>query len=228
LIYGNFNHGIALWDDANPYDAAYVDPGPASPGQVKGPDDLPLWGCQQNIIRNNTVLMNNPDRAAMQCRNGSWGTRMRNNIFINGQPSSVEVFNTSIYRLDSSFDVINTLSYTGMSEALKNLAVQLPEGRRRFQGLRRKEPRRSLSATAMSRGSSLRASGGGSIQVARTSVRAQIQSSLPSGEIPGTCRHGIWAGINARAPRLGRSHLRPVTRDDTPPSYCHSGCGVCS
>jgi Right handed beta helix region len=135
LIYGNFNHGIAQWDDANPYDAAYVDPGPASPGQVKGPDDLPLWGCQQNIIRNNTVLMNNPDRAAMQCRNGSWGTRMRNNIFINDQPSSVEVFNTSIYRLDSSFDVINTLSYAGMSEALKNLAVQLPEGPQAISGI---------------------------------------------------------------------------------------------
>ncbi len=30
LIYGNFNHGIAQWDDANPYDSAYVDPGPSS------------------------------------------------------------------------------------------------------------------------------------------------------------------------------------------------------
>jgi hypothetical protein len=72
--------------------------------------------------------MNNPERAAMQCRNGSWGTKMRNNIFINDQPSSVEVFNTSIYRLDSDFDVINTLSYPGVPEALKSLATRLPEG----------------------------------------------------------------------------------------------------
>ena len=63
---------------------------------------------------------------------------MRNNIFINDQPSSVEVFNTSIYRLDSSFDVINTLSYAGMSEALKNLAVQLPEGPQAISGITQK------------------------------------------------------------------------------------------
>lgn len=132
LIYGNFNHGIAQWDDANPYDAAYVDPGPTGPDQVKGPDDLPLWRCQRNLIRNNTVLMN---RAAMQCRNGSWGTKMRNNIFINDQPFSIEVFNTSIYRLDSSFDVINSLSYTGMPDALKRLAKQLPEGSQTVSGV---------------------------------------------------------------------------------------------
>jgi nitrous oxidase accessory protein NosD len=135
LIYDNFNHGIAQWDDANPYDAAYVDPGPSAFNQVKGPNDLPVWGCQQNVIRNNTVLMNNPERAAMQCRNGSWGTRMRNNIFINDQPSSVEVFNTSIYRLDSDFDVINTLSYPGVPEALKSLATRLPVGPQTIAGV---------------------------------------------------------------------------------------------
>lgn len=128
LIYGNFNHGIAQWDDANPYDESYVEPGPVSLDQVRGPDDLPLWGCHSNLVRNNTVLMNNPGRAAMQCRNGSWGTKMRNNIFINDQPSSIEIFNTSIYQLDSSFNVINTLSYTSMNPALKGLARVLPEG----------------------------------------------------------------------------------------------------
>jgi hypothetical protein len=72
--------------------------------------------------------MNNPGRAAMQSRNGSWGTKMRNNIFINDQPSSIEIFNTSIYQVDSSFNVINTLSYTNMNSALKHLARVLPEG----------------------------------------------------------------------------------------------------
>ncbi len=128
LIYGNFNHGIAQWDDANPYDAGYVEPGPQSPAAVKGPVDLPLWGCHSNIVRNNTVLMNNKGRAAMQCRNGSWGTLIRNNIFINDQPSSIEIFNTSIFRLDAQFNVINTLSYTEMPDALKALAIALPEG----------------------------------------------------------------------------------------------------
>ena len=135
LIYGNFNHGIAQWDDANPYDAAKIEPGPTSPDQVKSPDDLPLWGCHGNLIRNNTVLMNNTGRAAMQCRNGSWGTKMRNNIFINDQPFSIEVFNTSIYRLDSGFNVINTASFTNMPESLKILAIQLPEGKQTVSGI---------------------------------------------------------------------------------------------
>jgi nitrous oxidase accessory protein NosD len=135
LIYGNFNHGIAQWDDANPYDAAYVDPGPSTPSQVKGPNDLPLWGCQRNLIRNNTVLMNNPERAAMQCRNGSWGTKMRNNIFINDQSSSIEVYNTSIYGLDSVFDVINTLHYVDVPETLKSLARRLPQGPQTIAGV---------------------------------------------------------------------------------------------
>ena len=128
LLYGNFNHGIAQWDDANPYDARYVEPGPQSPAQVRSPEDLPLWGCHSNLIRNNTVLMNNQGRAAMQSRNGSWGTVMRNNIFINDQPSSIEIFNTSILGLDARFNVINTLSYNGMPAELKRLAVALPEG----------------------------------------------------------------------------------------------------
>jgi len=128
LLYGNFNHGIAQWDDANPYDESYIEPGPQAPDRVTGPEDLPLWGCHSNLIRNNTVLMNNKGRAAMQCRNGSWGTVMRNNIFINDQPSSIEIFNTSIWRLDAQFNVMNTLSYTGMPEAMKRLAVALPEG----------------------------------------------------------------------------------------------------
>jgi hypothetical protein len=135
LIYGNLNHGIAQWDDANPYDAAKVDPGPSMPDQVKSPDDLPLWGCHGNLIRNNTVLMNNTGRAAMQCRDGSWGTKMRNNIFINDQPSSIEVFNTSIYRLDSGFNVTNTVSFTNMPESLKILAIQLPEGKQTISGI---------------------------------------------------------------------------------------------
>jgi hypothetical protein len=135
LIYNNRNHGIAQWNDANPYDQAAVEPGPTSPDQVKGPDDLPLWGCHGNLVRNNTVLMNNPDRAAMQARNGSWATKMRNNIFINDQPSSIEIFNTSIYRLDASFNVVNTISYAGMPETLKSLAINLPEGGHTISGI---------------------------------------------------------------------------------------------
>jgi len=135
LIYGNFNHGIAQWDDANPYDAAYAVPGPSAPDAVKGPDDLPLWGCHSNVVRNNTVLMANPGRGALHVRNGSWGMRARNNVVINDAGPSIEVFNTSVYRLDSGFNVAGRVAYvaggeTGrvpMAESLKVLAVSLDD-----------------------------------------------------------------------------------------------------
>lgn len=135
LIYGNYNHGIAQWGDANPYDRSYVEPGPTSINQVRGPLDLPLWGCHGNLIRNNTVLMSNEGRAAMQCRHGSWGTKMRNNIFINDKASSIEIDNSSIYTLDSSDSVINALTYTDIQDALKSLATNLPEGSKTISGV---------------------------------------------------------------------------------------------
>ncbi len=135
LLYGNYNHGIAQWGDANPYDRSYVEPGPTSSDQVKTPLDLPLWGCHGNLIRNNTVLMANEGRAAMQCRNGSWGTKTRNNIFINDKSASIEVDNSSIYQLDSSDSVINALVYTDIQNNLKNLALKLPEGPNTISGI---------------------------------------------------------------------------------------------
>ena len=125
LIYGNFNHGIAQWDDANPYDAAFVDPGPQSAAAVRGPEDLPLWGCHSNRIRNNTVLMANPERAALQFRNGSWGGRARNNILINDGGVSIQVFNTSVYGLDSGYNAAGRFDDTGMAADLKTLAKNL-------------------------------------------------------------------------------------------------------
>ncbi|MGK4001258.1 right-handed parallel beta-helix repeat-containing protein [Sorangium sp. So ce1036] len=129
LVYGNFAHGIAQWDNANPFDRAYVEPGPRSPEQVSGPDALPLWGCRNNLIRNNTVIMSNGGRAALQCGNGSWGCRLRNNILINDASASIEVLNTSIYRFDAGNNVVTQVSYGGMPAALKRLAAALPETR---------------------------------------------------------------------------------------------------
>jgi hypothetical protein len=146
LIYDNRNHGIAQWNDANPYDEAYAEPGPASPEQVKGADDLPLWGCSRNIIRNNTVLMDNHGRAALQARNGSWGVKLRNNIFINDERSSIEIFNTSIYQLDAMYNVANTVDYsdnagddrvTRMPDSMKALATHLPDGQDAITGITR-------------------------------------------------------------------------------------------
>jgi hypothetical protein len=124
LIYSNFNHGIALWDNGNPYDAASVMPGPASAADVKGPESLPFWGCYRNVIRNNTVLMANPGRFALLLSNGSWGNLVRNNVLINDVPSSVEVTSTSIYKLDSGYNVLNAIQYSGMSAHSRRYVVQ--------------------------------------------------------------------------------------------------------
>jgi hypothetical protein len=83
--------------------------------------------------------MGNKGRAAMQSRNGSWGTVMRNNVFINDEPFSIEIFNTSIFRLDARFNVINTLTYMEMPEALKSLAIALPEGPSMRSGITREK-----------------------------------------------------------------------------------------
>jgi len=115
LIYGNFNHGIALWDNGNPYDSSTVLPGPSSPEQARDPALLPFWGCQRNIIRNNTVLLDARGRSALLLNNGSWGNVVRNNMLINDQPNSLEVTATSIYRLDSGFNILNTIHYVGIS-----------------------------------------------------------------------------------------------------------------
>lgn len=164
LIYGNFNHGIALWDNGNSYDAFAVLPGPASAEEVSGPSALPVWGCQRNVIRNNTVLMNNSGRSALLLNNGSWGNLVRNNILINDQRNSLEVSNTSIYKLDSGFNVLNTTQYVGVSAhsrpwviepgskvanspytgsdmppSLKRLALNLDEANHSAAGLTREE-----------------------------------------------------------------------------------------
>jgi predicted glycoside hydrolase/deacetylase ChbG (UPF0249 family) len=124
LIYGNVNHGIALWDDGNPYDEAQVEPGPQSASEVEGPNDLPLWGCHSNRIRNNTVLLANKQRAALQFRNGSWGGRVRNNVLVNDGGPALQVFNTSVYRLDSTANVVGRVDDTGMSADVKSLATR--------------------------------------------------------------------------------------------------------
>ena len=118
LIYGNYNHGIAQWGDANPYDRASVEAANSSTTPTQDERDLPLWGCRRNLIRNNTVLMNNPGRAAMQCVDGSWGTKLYNNVFINDAQFSIQVDNSSAYQHQESYNVANTVSILQPQRAL--------------------------------------------------------------------------------------------------------------
>jgi hypothetical protein len=129
LIYGNGASGIALWDNDNLWDEPFAKPGPRAPDQVTGPDALPMFGCQNVTIRNNTVLMSRGGRPALQCGDGSFGCRVRNNILVNDASPSIEVVPTSIYKFDASHNALNDVSYEGASPALKSLAVSLPETR---------------------------------------------------------------------------------------------------
>jgi hypothetical protein len=126
LLYGNFAHGIAQWDNQNPFDAEARTRGPGPQDPPEGAAALPIWGCHGNVIRNNTVLMASAGRAALQAIHGSWGTRAYNNVLINDEPSSFEVDAGGMYRLDARANVINTISYDGGVDALASLAVTLP------------------------------------------------------------------------------------------------------
>lgn len=139
LLYDNHAHGIAQWDDGNPFDRPYVDPGPATAEAFQGPDSLPLWGCRRNLIRNNTVFMRHRTRAALQSVHGSWGTRLYNNILINEVGPSIEVTNTGIYRFEAVGNVVNRVVYSGsgVARSLLRLATTPPDEHRNVLGVGR-------------------------------------------------------------------------------------------
>lgn len=126
LVYGNHAHGIAQWDDANDFDAPFRDFDDVHAAHVDGPEDLPMFGCQQNVVRHNTVLLAQPGRAALQARNGSWGMVAYNNIAINDAGPSLEIFDTSYYRLEAGHNVVRTVDHAGKASRLRSLAVRLP------------------------------------------------------------------------------------------------------
>ena len=137
LIYGNYSSGIAEWDNGNPFDAASVKPGPQSAAEVTGADVLPLFGCFNNVLRNNTVLMAVRSRPALLVGNGSWGTRASNNVLVNDELPSIELLNTSIWRFDGSHNVLDRVNYEGPAAGLKSLAISLPDGPRSTVGINR-------------------------------------------------------------------------------------------
>jgi hypothetical protein len=137
LVYANYSSGIAEWDNANPFDAASVHPGPQSTAEVTGADVLPIFGCFNNVVRNNTVLMAVRSRPALLVGNGSWGTRAYNNVLINDEMPSVELLNTSIWRFDGAHNVLDRVNYEGAAASLKSLATSLPDSQRSTIGINR-------------------------------------------------------------------------------------------
>jgi hypothetical protein len=138
LVYGNVSSGIAEWDNGNPFDAAQVDPGPQTPADVTGADVLPLFGCFNNVVRNNTVLMSTRGRPALSVGSGSWGTRARNNILINDELPSIELHPTGIWRFDGGNNVLDRVRYEGTAAALKSLAFSLPDAGHSVTGVSRR------------------------------------------------------------------------------------------
>lgn len=129
LVYGNQAGGIALWDNANPYDEAAVE-GPPRTAAEATLARLPLFGCRNDRIRNNTVLMQGK-RAALQCRNGSFGCVLTNNLAVNGIGPALEVFGTSMPGLDVRGNVLGRVEYTASSPALLEAVKTTPEAKGR-------------------------------------------------------------------------------------------------
>lgn len=116
LIYANHAHGIAQWDNDNSFDADYRVLAQGEPGPARPPAALPMFGCHENLIRHNTVLMANPGRAALQARNGSWGMRAYNNILINDSGPSLQIYENSRYGLEVGPNLAGALSYVDAAD----------------------------------------------------------------------------------------------------------------
>jgi hypothetical protein len=127
LTYGNYSSGIVEWDNGNAFDRGLVDPGPKAPSDVTGAESLPLFGCFSNVIRNNTIMAGVRGRPALMVGSGSWGTRARNNIFINDASPAIELHPTGIWRFDGKRNVLNTIVYDGRAAGLRSLAISLPD-----------------------------------------------------------------------------------------------------
>jgi hypothetical protein len=137
LVYGNASSGIAEWDNENPFDAASVSPGPQKVADVTGADVFPIFGCFNNVVRNNTIFSSTRSRPALLVGNGSWGTRARNNVLVNDELPSVLLTNTSIWRFDGSHNILDRVTYEGPAAALKSLAISLPDSPRSVTGISR-------------------------------------------------------------------------------------------
>ena len=108
---------------------------------------LPRWGCHDNLIRNNTVLLANHGRAAVLLVNGSYENRLRNNVLINDADASMDIDGGSMLGLDAGYSVTNTVRYRSapfdqpsvapFPEALRAVAVSLLEANHTTTGITR-------------------------------------------------------------------------------------------
>jgi hypothetical protein len=129
IVYGNVAGGIAQWDDGNPFDAEAVKPDASgAPTEAAAPEAEVLFGCRNNIVRSNTVLMNKAGRFALQSRHGSTGTRAVNNVLINDAPSSIEVDHASITGFDGRHNVVHQVAYDEVAPERRKLAKSPPDG----------------------------------------------------------------------------------------------------
>jgi len=88
LIYNNYFQGIAAWDDeaGNKY------------------------GCKDNLIVNNTVVMPPQSHHTLSLRHGSTGNVVKNNILLHlGGKDSLSVDESSLTGLDSDYNLVTNL-----------------------------------------------------------------------------------------------------------------------
>lgn len=126
LIYGNQAHGIAMWDNGNPFDAEIVKRKPEVVS--KDPNELPIFGCAGNVVRNNTVVMSKDGRDALLAIHGSYGLRAFNNVLVNDKKSALEFDATSYAGLEMQNNVVGAIvDENGAPAEAKALAIAGPD-----------------------------------------------------------------------------------------------------
>jgi len=106
LAYDNKAHGMTFYCQYDPFDKEIITTGFSSPAEITGPAALPMFGSHDNIVRNNTILVNIKGRGAAMFIGGSYNCTVRNNIFINDADDSVHIDSFSLWHHDSDHNVI--------------------------------------------------------------------------------------------------------------------------
>lgn len=144
LAYDNVAGGLVLWDNENPFDTEQRDHQPSKPSDWTE-DTKPIFGSRGNLVRFNTFFDEDSPRAAIQCRNGSFGNRFAGNIAIHGRGPGLWFTPDSVPGLESRGDVMGALEMDPPPREMLSLAALMPERGSRV-GVSRDEVVKGFSA----------------------------------------------------------------------------------
>lgn len=134
LLYDNHAHGIAAWDNGNPYDADRVKRGPE---MVNGALELPLFGSADLVITHNTVLESAKGRAGLLLIHGSARATVDHNVVLNDGDSSVETDASSLPGAAFIENIFGKkLDFNSATDAQRGAATSAPGSKDRVGVLR--------------------------------------------------------------------------------------------